>query len=242
MTKTIRKELAALLGNFLVWCQEQNHIADIPARPTRLLKKSTGTRTGTQRVNRVEATPEQVARFIAAIPEWAGQCNSNRWRAQDAVRLGYETGLRPITIARLSVPEHWAPGRNTLLVDDAIDKARFGRELPLSKGALAALKRSAGTGIIFGEHDYRYIFAKATEEAGTPEGFSIYDIRHMRGQHLVDAGAPITGVAFLLGHKRLTTTNIYVRASQKEAARALDFGELVGKSISGEKSRSRKSL
>ncbi len=236
MTKTIRKELAALLGNFFSWAIEQGHASEAPVRPVRLLKKSTGKRTGTQRVNRVEATPRQVARFIDAIPEYAGQCDGNRWRARDAVRVMYETGLRPSTVARLSVPEHWAPGRTTLLIDDASDKARFGRELPLSKGAIEALTRSAPVaGVFFGRHDYRYLFAAAVEASGAPEGFSLYDVRHMRGQHLVDAGAPITGVAYLLGHKRLTTTNIYVRASQKEAARALDCGEILGKSIVGKR-------
>jgi hypothetical protein len=41
----------------------------------------------------------------------------------------WETGLRTGTLARISVPEHYEPGRSALSVTDAIDKVRFGREL-----------------------------------------------------------------------------------------------------------------
>ncbi len=234
LTKTIRKELSALLGNFFVWCVEKQHIAEsaIPPRPTKLLKKSLGKRTGTQRIHRVEATPRQIRAFVAAVPELGGHEGRPRWRARDAVTVMYETGLRPITIGRLSVPEHWSPGQKTLDITDHIDKARFGRTLPLTPAAIAALERSApAAGPIFGAHDYRVCFAKARLAAGTPAGFSLYDVRHARGQHLVDAGAPLTGVAFLLGHKRLTTTNIYVRAAQGQAAAALGFGEILVKKV-----------
>ncbi len=238
LTKTIRKELSALLGNFFVWCVEKQHIAEdgIPPRPTKLLKKSLGKRTGTQRLHRVEATPRQVSAFIAAVPELGGHVGRPRWRARDAVTVMYETRLRPITVARLSVPEHWSPGSKVLEITDHIDKARFGRTLPLTKAAIAALERSAPAGgVIFGQHDYRTCFRKARLAAGTPAGFSLYDVRHNGLQHLVDAGAPLTGVAFLAGHKRLTTTNIYVRAAQGQAAVALGFGEIVVKRVSVKK-------
>lgn len=231
-TKTMRKELSALLGNFFVWAIEQEHVAVAPPRPVALLRKSKGTSTGTQRKHRVEITPAQMAKFLAAVPEWGGK-GDRRWRARDACIVMYETGLRPqATVGCISVPEHWRPGATDLAISDAIDKAKFGRRVPLTRKAIDALERSAPVqGVVFGRHDYRDVFARAREEApGTPAGLSVYDIRHARGQHLVDAGAPITGVAYLLGHTRLTTTNIYVRASQKEASRALLFGEIVGKS------------
>ncbi len=238
---TIRKELAALLGNFFGWLVEKQHAVAAPARPTALLRKSLGTRTGTQRLTRVEATPAQVAAFLAALPELGGHEGRPRWRARDAVILAYETGLRPITIARLSSPEHWAPGDVVLRITDPIDKARFGRTLPLTKLAVEVLARCAiGAGVIFGAHDYRTVFRKAREAAGTPAGFSPYDVRHARGQHLADAGAPLTGIAFLMGHKRLTTTNIYVRPSAAAGAEALSFGEILGKRVLGKKGKTKK--
>ncbi len=223
---TIRKELSALLGNFFAWLVEKQHVVTVPARPVALLRKSPGKRTGTQRLHRVEVTPKQVRAFLAAVPELGGHEGRPRWRAADAVLVMYETRLRPITVARLSVPENWSRGATTLEITDEIDKARFGRTLPLTKLALAALERSApDVGVIFGAHDYRGIFAKASLEAGTPSGFSLYDVRHNGLQHLVDAGAPLPGVAFLAGHKRITTTNTYVRAAAGLAAHALSFGE-----------------
>lgn len=243
MTKTIRKELSALLGNFFVWCVEKEHIAEtsIPPRPVALLRKSTGKRTGPQRQHRVEVTPKQIAAFIKAVPEFGGSRTPGvSWRAQDAVIVMYETGLRPSTVGKLSCPENWSPGDKVLRVGEAIDKAKFGREVPLSAKAIAALTRSAGKGPIFGLHGYRTLFANAIAVSGTPSGFSIYDVRHARGQHLVDAGASLPGVAYLLGHKRLTTTNTYVRAAQGEAAKALLFGEILVKPVLVKKSRSKK--
>ncbi len=235
---TIRKELSALLGNFFPWCVEKGHIGadQIPARPVALLKKSPGKRTGKQRLHRVEATPAEVRAFLAAVPELGGHEGRPRWRARDAVTVTYETGLRPITVARLSVPENWQPGQKFLQITDHIDKARFGRKLPITARCLAALERSApASGVIFGQHDYRTCFRKARLAARTPAGFSPYDVRHNRLQHLADAGAPLPGLAFLAGHLRMTTTNIYVRASEKQAAAALGFGEIVVKRVSVKK-------
>lgn len=221
---SVRKELAALLGSFFGWLEEQRVVTDemIPRRP-KFLAKTPGVRSGPQRSRRVEATPAEVRRFLMAVPEWGGK-GSNRWRARDALTVAYETGLRPKTIARLSVPEHYAFGATHLTIEDRIDKARFGRRVPLSVIARRALERSAPKrGVIFGAHDYRDIFRTARALSDAPDGFSPYDIRHARGQHLTDAGAPLTGVAYLLGHKQITTTNRYVRAQEREAAETLRY-------------------
>jgi hypothetical protein len=53
--------------------------------------------------------------------------------------VAFETTLRPSTLNALSVPEHYTRGASTLAITDSIDKARFGREVPLSEDARAAL-------------------------------------------------------------------------------------------------------
>src|SRR5690606_17190467 len=107
----------------------------------------------------------ECARVIAALPQWTrprGDAPSFAVRARFVV--AWETALRPATLDALSVPEHYSRGADSLQISDEIDKARFGRVLPLTDAARAALDgvcRSGHVGLIFGCHDYRWQLAKA---------------------------------------------------------------------------------
>lgn len=98
----------------------------------------------------------------------------------------------------------------------------------LSARARGALVDLYGTGqpataLIFGRHDYRPALAKAAKAAGLPS-LAPYDFRHNRATHLMDAGAAMTGVAYLLGHRQLTTTNRYAKSNERSARAMLDSG------------------
>src|SRR5439155_24168242 len=113
--------------------------------------------------------------------------------------------------------------RRVLAVRDEIDKARFGRELPLSAEACAALERSLprGGGIIFGRHDYRTPLRAAALSAGLPEAkaerLTPYDFRHSRLTHLGESSDNMVGVMYLAGHKHASTTSIYMHGSKRAA-------------------------
>lgn len=111
-----------------------------------------------------------------------------------------------------------------LIITDEIDKIRFGRELPLTDGARAALDSVCPeAGIIFGKHDYRDQLEKAAAVALTPEKaktFAGYDLRHARATQWAESGN-LVGVAYLLGHKQITTTNKYARPNRAAAERVL---------------------
>lgn len=222
LKKTVRKELSALRG-FLSWCREQGAIAEMPPLPV-LSKKAMGTRSGPQRAKANELSPEQVEAFIAALPEWSERTRKGAHFAVRArFRVAYETGLRPATLDALRW-RHWTGTH--LIIDDAHDKARFGRDVPLSEAAIAALRSldvggPATDAPIFGRHDYRAAIAKACTKAGIPLRLAPYDFRHARGTHLVDAGVPRTAVAYLLGQRRLTTTDIYTRPTLRAAEEAI---------------------
>jgi integrase len=134
----------------------------------------------------------------------------------------WETGLRPETLSRLSVPDHWRPGMRHLELTNEDDKARFGREVDLTDEAVEILQRVAtGRGPIFGRHNY----SKAIKRAAVTvlgsirgRGFAPYDFRHGRAKALLDAGAPIRGVSYVLGHKRVSTTDKYL-APERSAGR-----------------------
>lgn len=225
LKKTLRKELSALRG-FLGWCVERGWLDKVPEFP-KLPKKATGVRSGPHRAEPVEVTEGQVRRFLAKLPAWSERSPRGENQKRFPVRLYFEflweTGLRPVTVATLSVPEHYLRGAKVLRITDASDKARFGRELPLSNRAAAILEELCPpSGPIFGRHSYRTYLWKAREAAKMPQGFSTYDLRHGRATDLLEkSGGNLLGVAYLLGHKHTTTTDKYLKASVRHAESVL---------------------
>ena len=87
-----------------------------------------------------------------------------------------------------------------------MDKNRFGREVPLSEGARAALDQVwPDVGRLFGSHNYRRLLREAAKAAGIDEyraaRISDYDLRHSRLTHLGQVSSNLSGVMFLAGHK-----------------------------------------
>jgi integrase len=224
---TLQKERSTLRG-FLAWCQELGHLSvaiDLPPLP----KRATGTAWHQPRRGAAtELSQEEVAMLLAALPAWStprGGRNAFPVRARFVV--AYETALRPATLDALSCPEHWTRGAKSLRIPDEIDKARFGRELPLTDTAQAALESVGRRGLIFGAHDYRHQLGKAALQVlGAARGakFTAYDLRHARLTHLAEGGN-LPGVAYIAGHKRVTTTALYVRPGLRAAKRTLALAE-----------------
>jgi integrase len=212
---SVRKELSALRG-FLAWCVEQSLLETAPVIAG-VPKKATGTRVGKARPKAIPLTPAQVESLLAALPEGLVR---NRYTVM------YETGLRPATISAISVPQSYSRGAAFLVVADEDDKNRYGRRIPLTRRARRALDASATCeGLVFGDHNHRHLWRKAVAAAGLPEGLVPYDLRHARFQHLVDAGQPLSGIAYLGGHLLITTLNQYVRASQRACEEMLFGGQ-----------------
>lgn len=225
---TLLKERSTMNG-FLGWCVEQGVLAEahMPKWP-RLPKKALGTRSGTQREFPVDVTSAQVNAFLAELPLWsrARQCEE-AFAVRARFIVAYETGLRPALLDALEMPKHWRPGSMEIVIEKQHDKARFGRKVPISARCAEALERtvlalSLKSGLIFGKHSYRHWVDRAARAAGLPEDFAPYDLRHGRAGHLLDAGGAMRAVAHLLGHKKLTTTDRYLRAQEGDARAALD--------------------
>lgn len=223
--RTLSKERSTLRG-FLAWCEETGLIADAPELP-KLPRKAQGTPYAVRR--RGKATwlePEECWRLVAALPLWSeprGGSKPYPIQARYVVMLEY--GLRPATLDALSVPEHYQRGATHLAITDLIDKVRFGRDLPLGDRARAALDSVLPTrGLIFGKHNYRRHLERAAAKVLDParaRTFTAYDLRHARATELAGTG-DLPGAQYILGHKRLETTGIYVRPGIRAAQRALD--------------------
>lgn len=225
---TVQKERSTLSG-LLAWCEEQAFLLVPPEWP-KLPKRALGTphkqrRRGTP----TEVSPEECRAIIAQLPQWSrprGEVQSYPIRARFA--LMYQTALRPATLDGLSAPEHYHRGSAVLKITDDIDKARFGRELDLTDEARAALDGCIrGSGLIFGDHDYRYQLTKAAKvvlPAARAATFTAYDLRHARLTELA-GGGNLLGAAWVGGHRRVTTTALYVKPGRKAGKAALQAAE-----------------
>ena len=79
---SVQRELAGL-SSFLKWCAEQGHIEAVPTFP-KLTQRMTGTPARRVKPAPVELTVDEVSRFLANVPEWAGD-EGNRYPARAAL-------------------------------------------------------------------------------------------------------------------------------------------------------------
>lgn len=245
--QSVKREVAAL-RNFVAFALQRKLIPELVHVPN-APKHAAGTACEVRR--RVAALPitrEQVEAFLAALPE-TSELSENRgdvYPIRDRFVVQYETSLRPSSIDRLRVPDHYQPGESMLRLSDDTDKARWGRDVPLTPRARAALDRVLAwveaqrqakqaalgrpvlaepyAGPIFGVHNYKKQVRKAAKEALPPEladRFCAAHLRSARITHLLERGANIVGVQYSAGHKQLSTTSKYVRPTFRSAADAM---------------------
>jgi integrase len=223
--RTMRKERNTLRA-FLRWLVVEGTIDAMPEWPDLPGRSATGTRVSTRKREPVEVTPQQAADAIALLPVASkgrrGGTGSFAIRAR--ITVAWETGLRPTTLDRIETPTHYRKGSAELVITDEIDKIRFGRTLPLTDAARAALDSVVPDkpGLIFGKHDLRTYLKAAGKAVGLPKEFSPYDLRHGRTTEVVEKSGNLVGAAYLFGHKQVTTTAGYVKPNRAAGQRALD--------------------
>lgn len=224
--ETVKKERATM-GRFLQWLEEQGYIRETPKLPA-LRRGALGKAYGKRRRGAATVvSPDEIARIIAALPEWSASKRVDRFPIRARFLVLWETGLRPTTIDHLEVGKHFRRGADSLTLTDDIDKNRWGRSVPLSLAAREALDAVCPPrGSIFGEHDFRERLkaaaASVLDEARAAT-FCEYDIRHARATYLASHhGENLTGVALLMGWKRPTTLARYAHAQEGDARRIVD--------------------
>jgi integrase len=225
--KTMRKEKSNLV-QFIGWLKASGFIAtaskvELPTGKGVASPKLAGSGRGVH----IPLTPLQAAKIVAAMPERSlGRHGRSSFLVRPFFELLRLTGLRPVTLERLEAPRNWKPGQCFLIVDNADDKAMYGRRLPLLPEAVATLQRHAPKkGHIFGHHDYRAFVKAAAAQVLEPDvaaKFGSYHFRHFVATFLANrAGANLVGAQYVLGHVDLGTTSAYVHADEAAAADVL---------------------
>ena len=217
---TLRKELSAL-RQFVAWCNDEPRSMALPAVPGLPKRGHPGVRGKNARKRAASIlSAAEVARTLACVPP----------AYRPFFTVCWETSLRPLsTVARLEAPLHW-PGGARLFVAREIDKAKYERTVPLTPAARAALLATGvREGALFPDitkDGARWAWQTALKRAGlASKKAGMYDLRHSRISHWANApGAVLTGVAFLAGHKHISTTALYVRAKEEAAAAVLALG------------------
>jgi integrase len=162
-------------------------------------------------------TAEEIGRILKQLPAYTSAPRAKvPYPVRDWYVVAWETALRPRTLAKLSAPDDYRKGAATLLIRDEADKSCFGRELPLSDAARAALNRVCPkAGLLFGDHDRVMLLRRAAKAAGIDEHraarISDYDFRHSRLTDLGQHSDNLAGVMYLAGHKQPATTARYLR-------------------------------
>ncbi len=223
---TVLRELS-YLRLFLAWCVLHGVLPQAPEVP-KLPPKARGTRTGPQRAKAVHISEHEAMSIIALLPEESKTIDGRRWPLRARFAFMWETALRPETLSRLRVPDNWRPGSQHVELTDEDDKARWGRPVDLTPKALHILAQHAPTtGLVFGAHNYsKALKAAARAVLGVVRGksFAPYDFRHGRAMERLDQHAPLRGVSYMLGHKRVSTTDKYLAPDRRAGAAALAAG------------------
>jgi len=246
LREVIRKSVAneaSALRKFSAWGVETGAIT-APIVVPKISKSVTGTPYKERRRTRApELSAAEVEAILALLPEWSGldKRKNGLFPVRARFELMFETTLRPATLDKLSVPEHWAPGERVIRLDASDDKEGYEREIPLTEPARKALERVAPeAGIIFGAHKYHRYLGPAAAAVLPAAKARIFTGQHVRSAAITRAlerSSNLAGVMHLAGHKHASTTSKYVRPTFRAALDvigAFDSGEL-----SGEKPRKR---
>lgn len=215
---TIARRLACL-RSFFRFCKREGLCEHNPAKPLR-----------TPRAGRKLPhflTTEEIGRLLVAPP--ANKADGLRDRA--ILETMYSAGLRVAEVVALD-ESHWDRGAGVLRVRG---KGRKERIAPVGSYATQALDnwmevrtpdpqgKPEQTAAIFLNRFGRRLttrsigrmLEKHIQTASLSRQTSPHTLRHSFATHLLDGGADLRSVQELLGHKSLTTTQIYTHVSTR---------------------------
>lgn len=207
----------AAVRKFFSWLLSEQQIAYNPATTLQLPKQP-------HRLPRGVLTKSEARRLIEAT--LATRPRDIRDRAM--LETLYATGIRRAELIALTI---YDADLQTATLRIEHGKGNFTRIVPLTQSAIAALKlyleearsifaREAGQVRLFvssrsggplDDDDIVRIVAKATTRAGIRKHVTPHTLRHTCATHLLKGRADIRQIQKLLGHRRLSSTEVYTR-------------------------------
>ena len=217
----------AAVRKFFSWLLSEQQIAYNPASTLQLPKQP-------QRLPRGVLTKTEARRLIEATP--AVKPRDIRDRA--ILETLYATGIRRAELIALTI---YDADLQTATLRIEHGKGNTKRVVPLTQSAIAALKlyleaarglfaREAGQVRLFvssrsggplDDDDIVRIVAKAASRAGLRKHVTPHTLRHTCATHLLKGRADIRQIQKLLGHRRLSSTEVYTRVELSDLAEVL---------------------
>jgi integrase/recombinase XerD len=217
----------AAVRKFFSWLLSEQQIAYNPATTLQLPKQP-------QRLPRGVLTKSEARRLIEATPT----TKPRDIRDRTILETLYATGIRRAELLGLTIYD--ADLQTATL---RIEHGKGGRErvVPLTQSAIAALKlyleearglfaREAGQVRLFvstrsggplDDDDIVRIVRKAATRAGIKKHVTPHTLRHTCATHLLKGRADIRQIQKLLGHRRLSSTEVYTRVELSDLAEVI---------------------
>ena len=218
---TIARRLAAVKGLHRFLVSEGRSEAD----PTRLLPAS----------RRVDPFPKALAvHEVVALVEAPDLSTVAGRRDRALLEFLYGTGARVSETVNLGLPDLDLTERTVILTG----KGDRQRQVPLGGAAVTAISNwlsdRAGLSAMVRRPDmvdrdavflnlrghrlsrqsaFRIVRAQAARVGIEPSAVSPHTLRHSAATHMVEAGADLRSVQVLLGHAKISTTQVYTRVS-----------------------------
>ena len=217
----------AAVRKFFSWLLSEQQIAYNPAATLQLPKQP-------QRLPRGVLTKTEARRLIEATPT----TKPRDIRDRAILETLYATGVRRAELIALTI---YDADLQTATLRIEHGKGNTKRVVPLTQAAIAALKlyletgrslfaREAGQVRLFvssrsggplDDDDIVRIVCKAARRAGLSKHVTPHTLRHTCATHLLKGRADIRQIQKLLGHRRLSSTEVYTRVELSDLAEVI---------------------
>jgi integrase/recombinase XerD len=217
----------AAVRKFFSWLLSEQQIAYNPATTLQLPKQP-------QRLPRGVLTKSEARRLIEATPT----SKPHDIRDRTILEVLYATGIRRAELLGLTI---YDADLQTATLRIEHGKGNTTRVVPLTQSAIAALKlyleesrsifaHEAGQVRLFvstrsggplDDDDIVRIVRKAATRAGIKKHVTPHTLRHTCATHLLKGRADIRQIQKLLGHRRLSSTEVYTRVELSDLAEVI---------------------
>jgi integrase len=215
-SNTVHKELVSL-RRFLVWAKEQGHIREVPAFESV---------DQTSHYTPPDYSPEDVAALIAEIPD--RHAHKKRMPAREYFTVLWAQALRSDaecgTLRWCDVNMR----RKEVTIRAGVSKNGEARTIAMAHETYAVLSEMhkeaqaqgpvLATSLIFGRHNFLRSLQTTAARLELP-ALTRHSLRHFRLTELGNSpGTAVAALQYFAGHKRLATTDKYVRSRTKATA------------------------